>query len=185
MLESEKAVSSSSSLELDPLLKDLNEKKLSFRRNVVSLAAELKDVRNRLASQEETFIQETQSRQLAEAKARNLEEEIVTLQNCLNERDYQLKASSSTSEQVCWCKIVHGDNKHKECGLGSGSMQVVGAMVVHGWGRIGLGDDQHRVDLRLGSIVRLVAMLIWVEVINVVGVLDGLRLLRRFWVASN
>ncbi|PKU66509.1 nuclear envelope-associated protein 2 [Dendrobium catenatum] len=99
MLESKKAVSSSSSLELDPLLKDLNEKKLSFRRNVVSLAAELKDVRNRLASQEESFIQEAQSRQLAEAKARNLEEEIVTLQNCLNERDYRLKASSSNSEQ--------------------------------------------------------------------------------------
>ncbi|KAL4394486.1 hypothetical protein AHAS_Ahas02G0156800 [Arachis hypogaea] len=33
---------------IDPLLKDLNEKKQSFKRNVVSLAADLKDVRNRL-----------------------------------------------------------------------------------------------------------------------------------------
>lgn len=64
MVESEKGASSSSSLELDPLLKDLNEKKLSFRRNVVSLAAELKDVRTRLASREESFIQESQSRQV-------------------------------------------------------------------------------------------------------------------------
>lgn len=56
--------SSSSSLELDPLLKDLTEKKLSFRKNVVSLAAELRDVRNRLASQEESFIRETQSRKV-------------------------------------------------------------------------------------------------------------------------
>lgn len=99
MVEGEKVVSSSSSLELDPLLKDLNEKKLSFRRNVVSLAAELKDVRSRLASQEESFIQEKQSRHVAEAKSKNLEEEIVTLQKYLNARDCQLKASSSTSEQ--------------------------------------------------------------------------------------
>lgn len=56
--------SSSSSLELDPLLKDLTEKKLSFRKNVVSLAAELKDVRNRLASQEESFAKESQSKKV-------------------------------------------------------------------------------------------------------------------------
>ncbi|KAF8392677.1 hypothetical protein HHK36_023026 [Tetracentron sinense] len=53
---------SSSSRELDPLLKDLSEKKQSFRRNVVSLAAELKDVRSRLASQEESFTRETLTR---------------------------------------------------------------------------------------------------------------------------
>lgn len=62
--EKEAPSSSSSSLELDPLLKDLTEKKLSFRKNVVSLAAELKDVRNRLASQEESFIKESQSRKV-------------------------------------------------------------------------------------------------------------------------
>ena len=56
--------SSSATLELDPLLRDLTEKKLSFRKNVVSLAAELKDVRNRLASQEESFIRESQSRKV-------------------------------------------------------------------------------------------------------------------------
>lgn len=49
--------------EIDPLLKDLNEKKQSFRRNVVSLAAELKDVRSRLASQEQIFAKETLTRQ--------------------------------------------------------------------------------------------------------------------------
>lgn len=49
--------------EIDPLLKDLSEKKQSFRRNVVSLAAELKDVRGRLASQEQSFVRETLTRQ--------------------------------------------------------------------------------------------------------------------------
>lgn len=61
--------SSSSSLcsisvpDIDPLLKDLNERKQSFRRNVVSLAAELKEVRSRLASQEQIFAKETITRQ--------------------------------------------------------------------------------------------------------------------------
>lgn len=47
----------------DPLLRDLSEKKQSFRRNVVSLAAELKDVRIRLSSQEESFAKESLTRQ--------------------------------------------------------------------------------------------------------------------------
>lgn len=55
---------SSSSLELDPLLKDLTEKKLSFRKSVVSLAAELKDVRSRLSLQEESFARESRTRQV-------------------------------------------------------------------------------------------------------------------------
>ena len=50
--------------DVDPLLKDLNEKKQSFRRNVVSLAAELKDLRNRLASQEQSYAKETLTRQV-------------------------------------------------------------------------------------------------------------------------
>lgn len=66
---SEKVVPSSSSVssssDLDPLLKDLTEKKLSFRRNVVSLAAELKDVRNKLASQEQLFVRESQTRKVS------------------------------------------------------------------------------------------------------------------------
>ena len=53
-------------LEVDPLLKDLNEKKQSFRRNVVSLAAELKEARNRLSSQEESFVKEAQTRQVCD-----------------------------------------------------------------------------------------------------------------------
>lgn len=110
-LESRKAVSSSSSLErrkgvsfsspqeLDPLLKDLNEKKLTFRKNVVSLAAELNDVRSRLASQEESYINEVQSRQVAEARAGNLEEEIGELQKCLSARNWQLQESFLASEK--------------------------------------------------------------------------------------
>jgi hypothetical protein len=40
----------SSSSDLDLLLMDLTKKKLSFKRNVVSLASELKGVRSKLAS---------------------------------------------------------------------------------------------------------------------------------------
>jgi hypothetical protein len=38
---------------------------LSFRKNVVSLAAELKDVRNKLASQEQLFVRESQTRKVS------------------------------------------------------------------------------------------------------------------------
>ncbi|XP_058215594.1 nuclear envelope-associated protein 2-like isoform X1 [Rhododendron vialii] len=85
--------------EVDPLLKDLSEKKQNFRRNVVSLAAELKDVRGRLASQEQTFARETLTRQEAEAKAKNMEEEISRLHKSLEERNGQVQASASTAEK--------------------------------------------------------------------------------------
>lgn len=49
---------------VDPLLKDLDEKKESFRKNVVSLASELKQVRGRLVSQEQSFLKETQTRKV-------------------------------------------------------------------------------------------------------------------------
>lgn len=51
-------------MELDPLLKDLVEKKLVFRNNVACLTAELKDLRRRLASQEGNFARETQTRKV-------------------------------------------------------------------------------------------------------------------------
>ncbi|KAG6701166.1 hypothetical protein I3842_08G152100 [Carya illinoinensis] len=85
--------------EIDPLLKDLNEKKQSFRRNVVSLAAELKEVRTRLTSQEQSYTLETLTRQVAEAKAKNMEEEIGRLEKKLEERNAKLQASASTAEK--------------------------------------------------------------------------------------
>ncbi|XP_073122264.1 nuclear envelope-associated protein 2-like isoform X1 [Henckelia pumila] len=84
--------------EVDPLLKDLSEKKQSFRRNVVSLAAELKEVRGRLASQEQSFAKETLSRHEAETKAMNSERERERLQKSLEERNLQLQASISAAE---------------------------------------------------------------------------------------
>ncbi|KAL8155089.1 hypothetical protein AgCh_000466 [Apium graveolens] len=48
----------SNSREIDPLLKDLSERKQSFRQNAVLLAAELKEVRSCLASQEQSFVRE-------------------------------------------------------------------------------------------------------------------------------
>ncbi|XP_031498851.1 nuclear envelope-associated protein 2-like [Nymphaea colorata] len=88
--------------ELDPLLKDLHEKKQSFRRmacDVVSLAAELKEVRSRMASQEESFAREAKTRQIAETKARNMEQEIFQLQKSLEQRNEQLEASMSSAEK--------------------------------------------------------------------------------------
>ncbi|XP_028957216.2 nuclear envelope-associated protein 2-like isoform X2 [Malus domestica] len=100
------ASSSSSSLspmsvhDFDPLLKDLNERKQSFRRNVVSLASELKDVRSRLASQEQSFVKETLTRQEAETKAKHLEVEISIMQKRLEQRNQQLEVSASAAEKL-------------------------------------------------------------------------------------
>ncbi|KAI3946832.1 hypothetical protein MKW98_003395 [Papaver atlanticum] len=85
--------------ELDPLLKDLSERKHDFRRNVAKLASELKDVRNKLALKEGSFVREALSRQKAETKARNLEEEIIKLQKNLEESNGQLQNSTSTAQQ--------------------------------------------------------------------------------------
>lgn len=92
-------MSTSSEREVDPLLKDLSEKKQNFRRNVVSLAAELKEVRSRLASQEQTFARETLTRQEAETKAKNMEDEISRLQKILEEKNGQIEESTSTAEK--------------------------------------------------------------------------------------
>ncbi|KAH7678543.1 Tropomyosin domain-containing protein [Dioscorea alata] len=86
-------------MELDPLLKDLVEKKLVFRKNVACLTAELKDLRRRLASQEENFTRETQTRKIAEARARSMEDEIGRLHICLGEKDWELQASRSATKQ--------------------------------------------------------------------------------------
>ncbi|WVY97642.1 hypothetical protein V8G54_029793 [Vigna mungo] len=85
--------------EVDPLLQDLNEKKQSFRRNVVSLAAELKELRSRLSSQEQSYARETLTRQEAETNAKNMELEIGRLQKNLEQKDQQLQASASSTEK--------------------------------------------------------------------------------------
>ncbi|KAL1802156.1 hypothetical protein ACET3Z_030803 [Daucus carota] len=85
--------------EIDPLLKDLNEKNQSFRRNVVSLATELKDVRSRLATREQSFVRETLTRQEVETKAKNMEEEVYRLRKSLEEKNGQLQATASTADK--------------------------------------------------------------------------------------
>ncbi|TKW12337.1 hypothetical protein SEVIR_5G029600v4 [Setaria viridis] len=84
----------SSSLELNPLLRDLVEKKLSLKRSVTSMAAELKDARNRLASKELLYAQELEAR-----KATDLEDEVNKMQKCLEDKEEQLRASLSINEQ--------------------------------------------------------------------------------------
>ncbi|KAL2941755.1 Nuclear envelope-associated protein 2 [Bienertia sinuspersici] len=71
--------STSYAREDDPLLRDLSEKKQNFKRNVVSLAAELKEE--------------------AEAKAKGMEEEVYRLHKSLEERNKQLQASASNAEK--------------------------------------------------------------------------------------
>ncbi|KAG2278550.1 hypothetical protein Bca52824_061105 [Brassica carinata] len=73
---------------VDPLLKDLDEKKESFRRNVVSMTAEIKQVRGRLVSQEQYFVKESIFRKEAETKAKNMEVEICKLQKKLEDRNF-------------------------------------------------------------------------------------------------
>jgi hypothetical protein len=73
--------------EVDPLVKELAEKKLSFKRNVVSLATELKDVRTRLVAQQHLCAQEVKARQSAEMKAQSMENDVTALQNCLLHKD--------------------------------------------------------------------------------------------------
>ncbi|EOA30983.1 hypothetical protein CARUB_v10014130mg [Capsella rubella] len=84
---------------VDPLLRGLDEKKESFRRNVVSLAAELKQVRGRLVSQEQSFLKETITRKEAEKRGKNMELEMCKLQKRLEERNCQLEASAAAADK--------------------------------------------------------------------------------------
>ncbi|XP_010551017.1 PREDICTED: coiled-coil domain-containing protein 102A isoform X2 [Tarenaya hassleriana] len=92
-------MSDSDKTAVDPLLKDLGEKKENFRRNVVSLAAEVKQVKGRLVSQEQSFVRETLYRKEAEAKTKNMEMEICKLQKKLEDRNCQLEAAASAAEK--------------------------------------------------------------------------------------
>lgn len=85
--------------ELDPLLEDLSEAKQRFRRNVMSMAAELKELRCRLALTEQSYHRETLTRQEAEAKARAMEEKMVRLEKCFEEGNGVIQASNSAAEK--------------------------------------------------------------------------------------
>lgn len=88
------------SLELDPLLSDLAEKKLSLRRSLAWLDAELKDAKIKLASKEQLLAQESENRKFAESRARSMEEEVKKLHKCLQDKDEQLRTSICSTEQV-------------------------------------------------------------------------------------
>ncbi|CAN7019731.1 unnamed protein product [Brassica rapa subsp. trilocularis] len=83
----------------DPLLNDLSEKKQSFRRNVVSLAADLKQARTRLSEQERSCSQEVISRQEAEARVKRMEDEMLELAKELNKKVEQIRASDLATEK--------------------------------------------------------------------------------------
>ncbi|KAF0916960.1 hypothetical protein E2562_015129 [Oryza meyeriana var. granulata] len=109
---SDKATTPSSSfysLDLDPLLSDLVEKKLSLRRSLAWLDAELKDARFKLSSKEQLLAQESENRKkFAESKARSMEEKVRELHKCLQDKDEQLRASASlcsTEQYLCFHKL--------------------------------------------------------------------------------
>eukprot|EP00252_Welwitschia_mirabilis_P004220 TRINITY_DN1447_c0_g1_i1.p1 TRINITY_DN1447_c0_g1~~TRINITY_DN1447_c0_g1_i1.p1 ORF type:complete len:334 (+),score=67.59 TRINITY_DN1447_c0_g1_i1:456-1457(+) len=84
------------------IVKDLREKRQMFARmasEAGSMVSELKDLRNRVASQETSLAQESASRQAAEARARSLEKELEELQRSLEDKNHRLKASSSVVQQ--------------------------------------------------------------------------------------
>ncbi|KAK9084433.1 hypothetical protein Scep_030904 [Stephania cephalantha] len=90
--------SSSSSIALDPLLKDLCERKQSFRRSIATLAAELKDARGKLVLREESIAREAETRQVAERRAVEMEVEMLRLEKRLEEKSEQLKESACNAE---------------------------------------------------------------------------------------
>ncbi|KAJ0253154.1 Nuclear envelope-associated protein 2 [Hirschfeldia incana] len=92
-------MSESFKTKVDPLLRDLDGKKESFRRNVVSMVSELNQVRGLLVSQEQSFVRESVFRKEAETKAKNMEVEICKLQKKLEDRNCQLEASTSAAEK--------------------------------------------------------------------------------------
>ncbi|KAF1869873.1 hypothetical protein Lal_00017450 [Lupinus albus] len=100
--------------DVDPLLKDLFERKLSFRRKIASLASEIKVVRQRLALQDQSYTKQTLTRQVwlsvrgsvydltywdggqdreAELKSKSMEVEIGILQRKLEETNEQIQDS--------------------------------------------------------------------------------------------
>ncbi|OWM68384.1 hypothetical protein CDL15_Pgr004866 [Punica granatum] len=87
---------------IDPLLKNLDEKKQRFRQNAVSLAAELKEE--------------------AERKVKKMEEEICRLQERLEERDGQLQASASAVEKVL---LHHRNLPHVSRSINFGNLDLV------------------------------------------------------------
>ncbi|CAH8311332.1 unnamed protein product [Eruca vesicaria subsp. sativa] len=92
--------------EEDPLLKDLSEKKQSFRRNVESLAADLKQARTRLAEQERSCSQEFKyivvcfvHEQEAETRVKRMKDEMLQLGKELNKKVEQIRASDVATEK--------------------------------------------------------------------------------------
>ncbi|PKI50432.1 hypothetical protein CRG98_029182 [Punica granatum] len=107
---------------IDPLLKNLDEKKQRFRQNAVSLAAELKEVCSRLAYQEQSSARGKLTRQEAERKVKKMEEEICRLQERLEERDGQLQASASAVEKVL---LHHRNLPHVSRSINFGNLDLV------------------------------------------------------------
>ncbi|CAL5367809.1 unnamed protein product [Camellia sinensis] len=102
-----------------------NDSKQSFRRNVVSLAVEHKEVRSRLASQVQSLALQTLTRQ-AEAKAKKMEDEMYRLQESLEERNCSFKHQHLLAGKKGW--LI---DRIEYMRISGGPWSTIGALRVH------------------------------------------------------
>ncbi|KAJ7237700.1 hypothetical protein O6H91_Y444700 [Diphasiastrum complanatum] len=84
------------------ILQDIQEKKKNLRQiasEVGIMAAELQDVRKRMAAQESALVLETSKREMAELNARNVERQLEQLHKSLDEKNIQAQNSALVAEQ--------------------------------------------------------------------------------------
>lgn len=85
---------------MDPLLKELDEKKQLFQRSVLSLTSDLKDAQTQFAQLEVSYNRETKIGQEAENEVKNMKAKVCELQRNLDVRDEKLKSSLISANQV-------------------------------------------------------------------------------------
>ncbi|CAL5399538.1 unnamed protein product [Camellia sinensis] len=102
-----------------------NDSKQSFRRNVVSLAVEHKEVRSRLASHVQSLALQTLTRQ-AEAKAKKMEDEMYRLQESLEERNCSFKHQHLLLGSKGW--LI---DRIEYMRISGGPWSTIGALRVH------------------------------------------------------
>ncbi|KMZ71465.1 hypothetical protein ZOSMA_17G00210 [Zostera marina] len=107
--------------QLDPLLRDLSEKKKSFRNSVISLSSELRDVRNRLAEREDCLRKLTVAKQEAEAKTEMMGQQICLLKTSLEKRDKYLQLEAANNQHLGF-NVLHTneDEEHLKYVDGNG-----------------------------------------------------------------
>ncbi|KAG6476465.1 hypothetical protein ZIOFF_065707 [Zingiber officinale] len=160
--KAEPLTASSSSLEVDPLLKDLTEKKLIFKKNVATLAAELKDVRRRLVLQEQSFAKEAHARKCPQCSKKFRRKEIVNLYapvivvpnadlekevQCLKKENMSLKIESELELHEARVMGIDGSSHIVIVSRKSPGIEREHVLDKVGWDESTFGERQPRVSL--------------------------------------